>query len=239
MNCLEFRRELAASPQVMSAAAREHRGHCSTCADAWHRAQLFEQRLQSVLAVPVPMGLADRILLRQTTDSRVHRQSARQTWIRLAAGLMMTAGMVGVGYLTFGTSASLASASMAHLSHEPFALNRTELIPAATVSQLFAESGVYLKAPLQSITYLTRCPVYGQKTIHMVIRDGGQPITAIYVPNNQQGSADFAERQIVGRHRNIGHGTLVLMAEHGDAFDRIEASFRAAIEGSSSLAGMY
>lgn len=239
MNCLEFRRELAASPQAMSAAAREHRGSCSSCGDAWQRAQVFEQRLQMALAVPVPVGLSDRILLKQTTDTRVHRQSARQTLLRFAAGLVMTAGMAGVGYLAFGTSESLASASMAHLSHEPFALNRTEQIPAATVSQLFAESGVYLQAPLHAVTYLTRCPVYGQKTIHMVIRDGGQPITAIYVPNNQQGSADFAERQIVGRHRTIGRGTLVLMAEHSDAFDRIEANFRAAIEGSNSLAGMY
>lgn len=234
MNCLEFRRELAAVPQAMRAEAREHRARCATCAEAWQRAQVFEQRLQAALAVPVPAELADRILLKQTTDSRQIRQTARQTWLRLAAGVVMTAGMVGVGYLAFGTSESLASASAAHLSHEPFALNRTELIPAATVSQLFAESGVYLKAPLNSVTYLTRCPVYGQKTIHLVIRDGGQPITAIYVPGNQQGSADFSERQIVGRHRNIGGGTLVLMAENDDAFDRIEASFRAAIEGSNS-----
>lgn len=239
MNCLEFRRELAATPMAMRAEAREHRAHCASCAEAWQRAQVFEQRLQAALAVPVPAELADRILLKQTTDTRKHRQLTRSTWLRLAAGFMMTVSALGTGYLVFGTGETLASASIEHLSHEPFALNRTERIPATTVSQVFAESGVYLKAPLQSVTYLTRCPVYGQKTIHLVIRDGGEPITVIYVPNNQQGSADFSERQIVGRHRNIGQGTLVLMAERDDAFDRIEANFRAAIEGSRSLAGMY
>lgn len=239
MNCLEFRRELASSPMAMRAEAREHRAHCSSCAEAWQRAQAFEQRLQAALAVPVPAELADRILLKQTTNTRQGRQIARSTWLRVAAGLLMTVSALGTGYLVFGTTETLASASVEHLTHEPFSLNRTELIPAATVSQVFAESGVYLKAPLQTVTYLTRCPVYGQKTIHMVIRDGDEPITVLYVPGNRQGSADFSERQVVGRHRNIGQGTLVLMAEHSDAFDRIEANFRAAIEGSNSLAGMY
>ncbi|MBK8286192.1 MAG: DUF3379 family protein [Ahniella sp.] len=238
MDCLEFRRELAAQPQHLGVEATRHRAECRACAEAWQRAIGFEQRLHHVMAVPVPEGLADRILLRQTTVTRQGTRVARQGWTRIAAGLVMAIGVAGVGYLGLRSPDSLASASVAHLSHEPFALDRTEPIPAAEVARAFADSGVALKAPLTQVTYLVHCPLNGKRSLHLVVRAEGQAVTAMYVPGEHQGDADFVDQQVVGRHREIGPGTLVLLAGSDQAFDRIEAGFRAAIEGSPVRAGM-
>jgi len=240
MDCLEFRRELATRPNDLGVEAKRHRLSCPTCAEAWQRAQVFEQRLVHAMAVPVPDALAERILLRQTTQVR---QASRFTWAGLAAGLVMTVGMAGVGFLALRSPDTLASASIAHLAHEPFALNKTALIPSSEVGRVFAELGVPLRASLTQLTYLTRCPLGGKSSLHMVVREQDQPITVMYVPEQHQGSADFEDQGIVGRHRDVGRGTLVLLAERSgkvdiQAFDRIEATFRMAIEGPELRAGM-
>lgn len=228
MNCLEFRRELAARPLDLGTQAEAHRAACPACAEAWVRAAGFESRLQSVLAVPAPPALADRILLRQTTQVR-HR--SRQGLSRLAAGLVMALGMIGIGYLGLRSEDSLAAVSVAHLGHEPFALQRTDLVAQADITRQFLAQGIALKAPLSGLTYLTRCPLGGRQSLHMVVQGAGGPVTVMYVPGHHHGAADFHEGQVVGRHRDIGSGTLVLLAPDGQAFDAIEAMFRGAIEG--------
>ncbi|MGH8172776.1 MAG: DUF3379 family protein, partial [Rhodanobacteraceae bacterium] len=70
MDCLEFRRLLGSDPRVASAAARAHLETCPRCRDAYARAHAFEGRLSQALSVPVPEGLADRILLHQLTGER-------------------------------------------------------------------------------------------------------------------------------------------------------------------------
>ncbi len=238
MDCLEFRRELAAQPHGLGSEANVHRSECRSCAEAFLRAKGFEQRLEQALAVTVPEGLADRILLRQTTATRHGIRIIRQGWTRIAAGLLMALGMAGVGYLGLRSPDSLAAASVEHLSHEPFALDRTDPIAATEVARVFADSGVVLKAPLTQVTYLTHCPLNGKRSLHLVVRAEGQAVTVMYVPGERQGDADFVDRQIVGRHRDVGAGTLVMLAGSDRSFDGIEAGFRSAIEGSPVRAGM-
>ena len=82
MNCLDFRRQLAAVPEGLDADALAHGADCTRCAQARNEALAFESKLRDVLAVPVPESLADRILLRQTTEAIADGQDrARQQFI--------------------------------------------------------------------------------------------------------------------------------------------------------------
>ena len=96
MNCLDFRRQLAAVPEGLDADALAHGADCTRCAQARNEALAFESKLRDVLAVPVPESLADRILLRQTTEARRARGARRRVlaW-RIAAVLVLAvAGQV-------------------------------------------------------------------------------------------------------------------------------------------------
>ena len=99
MDCLEFRRLLGSDPRVADAAARAHLETCPRCQDAYARAQAFEARIAQAMAVAVPEGLADRILLNQLTNERQRRASGfRYGWIALAAAasLAIAVGIVRV-----------------------------------------------------------------------------------------------------------------------------------------------
>src|SRR5438309_498118 len=97
MNCLEFRRLLATDPTHRDAAFNEHRANCAACAEAAQRADAFEAQLARALSVPAPAGLADQILLHQTTQSRRQPRAFRGPMLwRIAAAvvLMLGAGLV-------------------------------------------------------------------------------------------------------------------------------------------------
>ena len=89
MNCLEFRREKLADPRRLSPGAVAHLNDCAACRLFAAEINENEGRLADVLAVPVPEGLAERIVLRRKTGTRF----APRLWA-MAATVLVT--------LTFG-----------------------------------------------------------------------------------------------------------------------------------------
>lgn len=76
MNCLEFRRRIGAEPRSRAPELLAHRDSCKDgCAAFWQRAQRFDDDLEAALAIPLPEGLVDRILLAQATVNAAGRSA--------------------------------------------------------------------------------------------------------------------------------------------------------------------
>lgn len=238
MDCLEFRRLLGSDPHVGDAAAREHRQSCRACAEAHARAQAFESRLVAALAVPVPAGLEDRILLAQLTRERSgHRNGrSRLRWLGFAAA----AGLVlALGLWQLHAPPSLARLVVEHVTgpHERAALSRTAPLPAADVRKAFADRGVELASVPDDVAYVSECPVGPYRTVHMVMPRGGEPVSVVYVVRHRVAAdAVFARDGLRGREVPLGAGTLVMLAGDDAAFDALEHAWREAIEGPSAAA---
>ena len=69
MNCLEFRRLLLVQPRNITSEHRAHMERCSRCAEFAESVANDEDALEQALLVPVPDGLADRVLLRHSIRS--------------------------------------------------------------------------------------------------------------------------------------------------------------------------
>ena len=77
MNCFESRNQKLIAPCSLSEEAEMHIRECSGCADFAARIDALEEDLHRELTVPIPDGLADRILL------NIHLQEARRAGFRL------------------------------------------------------------------------------------------------------------------------------------------------------------
>jgi Protein of unknown function (DUF3379) len=229
MNCLEFRRAIAVQPRQLDARARSHRDECARCAEALTRALRFEAVLDRGLAIPVPAELADRILLGQTTLSRQQASGRRALIWRMAAGLVLGAGVVGVSWLALTPQQSLAAISIDHLGHEPMALTAQRVISGVEVREAFARFGIQLQRSPGDIQYLQTCPLGGTRSLHMVMQKPGGAVTVMYVPGTRVNRRDFSEGAVLGREVAIGDGALVMLAASRNDFDAIEAGFRAAL----------
>ncbi|HVT32985.1 MAG TPA: DUF3379 family protein [Rhodanobacteraceae bacterium] len=237
MDCLEFRRLLGSDPRVADPAARAHLETCPRCQDAFARAQAFEARIASALAVAVPEGLADRVLLAQLTAERQRHRGFRYGWIALAAAAALVVA-VGLVRREGASARSLPDLVVAHVNGpERPALALRAQVPSSEVERAFAERGVQLASVPAGISYVHKCPVGDYRTVHMVMPKDDRPVSVLYVTHyHASGVTDFERDALHGREVPIADGTLVMVAENTSAFDAIEHDWRDAIEGSAEIA---
>lgn len=244
MDCLEFRRQLGSEPRVLDRAAREHLEGCAFCADAHARAQAFEARLASAMAVSAPDGLADRILLAQLTAERQRERAgrSRMAWVALSAAACM---VLALGVLRYprAPAASLSDLVTAHVTgpDERDALQASVPLPADAVRHAFADRGVTLASVPSNVAYVSECGIGSgagkYRSVHMVMPENGKPVSVVYVVQHRaSGSRDFQHDGLVGREVPIAQGTLVLLAQDAGRFDQLEHAWRSAIEGSPDIA---
>lgn len=235
MNCLDFRRRLTAEPRSRDADLMAHRDTCKEgCAAFWQRAQRFEDDFEAALAIAVPEGLADRILLAQATADRRRQVGMRRAWMAVAASLLIAVG--GAGVLWRSTDAtSLPALAVAHMPDEIDTLELTRPITDAQVEAGFTGRALRLKGPAPThVTYVHDCMVGTYPAVHVVTRMNDEPVVALYMPGKMsEKSTEFHRDGWDGREIPLTGGTLVVLAQGASrkTMDAVAQGWRSAIEG--------
>ncbi|HEX7129163.1 MAG TPA: DUF3379 family protein [Rhodanobacteraceae bacterium] len=231
MDCLEFRRRLAAEPRAREIEFVAHRDSCHDgCTEAWWRAQRLERRIASALAIEPPAGLAERILLAQATRTRV-RTRRLQVGLALAASLLLAVGVGTFGWNRNAQADPLPAMSVAHLRGEAFALARTQPVSDADLRRDFAARGVDLHAMPEGAVFVRDCDVGRHPTVHLVFRINNEPVTALYFVGRSLAHArDFHHAGWQGRELPLEHGTLLLLGADARGFAQVERTLRDALQ---------
>lgn len=225
MNCLEFRRHIAALPRSLDSAARGHREACPRCAEAHARTLVFEANLDRALAVPVPTQLADQILLHQITAERSQLTVRSHKIWRMAAGFAIGMGIATVGWLAVAPSESLAAMSVTHLSGEPMAMASRGAVSMEEVQAIFTRLSVRLPRSPGPIAYIRFCVIGGHNTAHMVMQRPGGAVTVIFAPGVVAMPHSFSDAGLDGREVAVANGSLVLLSTNDVEFNAIVADF--------------
>ena len=233
MDCLEFRRRLAADPRARDAEFVAHRDSCRAgCTEAWWRAQKLEKRIENALSIEPPERISERILLAHATLARVRVRRRWRIGLGLAASLLVAIGVGGLLWNRGAQADPLPALGVAHLRIEAFALARTQPLPDAEVRAGFAGRGVALRAMPRGAVFVHDCPVGPYRTVHMVFREGDEPVTALYFVDHAVAHArDFHREGWQGREIPLGRGTLLLLAADAQGFGEVERTLRDALQG--------
>lgn len=163
MNCLEFRRLKLAEPRRLPGDARSHANDCPACLAFARSVDESEAALQRTLAVAVPEGLADRILLRQSGQRRT-------SWKALAlAASIVLAVAAGALVTTWETSsANQARIAIEHVLDEPESLTTHRNADPKRLAEIVHEFGGNMREPIGHVRYIKRCPVEQGSGWHIV-----------------------------------------------------------------------
>lgn len=232
MNCSEFQRRLLIDPRAadLANAARDH-----VCDDASARlaeALELENRIEAALRVPLPAGLAERVLASLPLEEARPQPAAPRRWLPLAlAASVALIGWISMTLLQAPTRTSaLITASAEHLSHEPYALTRTEAVPGALIERMFTDAGLSLDSSGLALSYLNRCPLERRWSVHMVMPGPEGPVTVMYVIGEPHvDRMDTRHGVVAVRTLPFADGALVLLAESNRDFDRIESAWHQAL----------
>lgn len=187
--CLDFRRAKLADPRQQSAEAEAHLAGCPQC-QSWARmTDAVEARLAETLAVPVPEGLTERVLLR----ARAHRRPPWQL-MALAASVLfaLTLGLLQFHRHSDDLAFNLAMAAAEHAGQESLERLVHRSADVAEFRTVLANFGGQLESPLGPVRYMHYCPIAGHGMgWHIVYETAQGEVTLLLVP----GKADEPAQQ--------------------------------------------
>jgi hypothetical protein len=218
MNCMEFRRAALANPLHPGHEALKHEADCPDCTHFYQALRAQEEVLYEAMNVPVPDGLADRILLRQSRGWR-ERFLPRFVIPALAASIALAIGLgfgLGRDRLQHDLAAeSLAAGIAAHVLKEPQALASEQNLPVPMLAKAVSRSGGELLSAFGQVSYVQRCPLPGGGTgEHLVFNMPQGKVTLILMPTKTVASAIRLFKD--GLNVSVlpaGDGSLALIAE--------------------------
>jgi hypothetical protein len=187
MNCLEFHRQKLADPRRLSAQAREHVQGCANCAAFASAVDDGEGDLERVLGVPVPDGLAERVILRARRG-----QAAWHGWALAASVVIAVASAIALFETSGRPQDQYARLAIEHLVMEPESLTTVRNADAEAFRALVQSSGGTLKAPLGMLRYIRLCPVQDGTGWHIVFDTPEGLATLIIVPGKTPGATQAA-----------------------------------------------
>lgn len=221
MNCFEFRKLLLADPRMRTSEQERHLAECATCASLEREMEDFEARVHDAMRVPVPEGLADRVLLR-----RKIRAPAVRAWA-LAASLVAALG-VGIYFYRapVGEDERMLTAAVLGASHpavkaiahvledEPQMLKENRGVDPAAMRAAFTRLGLNAPAGGTTVLYFDKCPMTGGAGEHVVMQTPFGRVTVILIPDQPFASrvvvADRDKTAIAAPH---GTGGYILIAD--------------------------
>lgn len=176
-NCLDFRREKLADPRRLSPEALAHLSDCAACRAFAAEVDENEARLASVLDVPVPEGLAERIVLRRKTQARLSPRLGM-----LAASLVLTFALGFLQWRDVG-SQDYARLAIEHVMHEPESFTSSRLADPQLFRTVMQNFGGEMQASLGKVRFMKLCPVPEGTGWHIVFEtEQGELATLILIP---------------------------------------------------------
>ncbi len=201
MNCLEYRRQVAAEPRSESAELVAHARTCAACAEFTAQMRQFDERIEAALRIPVPLWSSIG--------------SLTERWPRaplaLAASLMLAVTVAAILWMLVPRT-SLADAIVAHMKHEPHAMQVGTTVSADALSHAMGGHAMPAPASLGRVTYAQSCWIRGHFVPHLVIDEGGEPVTVLLLAHETvKEPTQFSEDGYTGVIVPTREGVIVVL----------------------------
>ncbi len=261
MYTAEFEHLLGSAPRQVErkaeAKALQQNGECKDAELRLARALKFEHALELALDIDMPDAFQTRLLAIAQAEPAPHAEflaaataaapsiSRTRPWMAIAAGISMFAIAAYFGYQgpAHAQNALLARHCNEHMTHEPFALTRTTVVPKDLVERMFAMNGFVtrtadgrdLTAMLGDVNYLSPCTMDGKTAMHLVVQTAHGPVTVLVMPNAaNDGPGEVRINSALIRISPLSSvpnslGAIVLVAESSVSVDAVEARFLKAL----------
>ncbi|MBM3391256.1 MAG: DUF3379 domain-containing protein [Betaproteobacteria bacterium] len=180
-NCLDFRREKLADPRHLSPGALAHMSDCAACRGFSAEINENEAQLAAALDVPVPEGLAERIVLRRRAGARNVAKASPRLWA-MAATVVLTFAFGFQQWKDF-SSQDYARLAIEHVMHEPESFTSTRLADPQLFRSVMHNFGGEMQASLGKVRFMKLCPVPDGTGWHIVFEtEQGELATLILIP---------------------------------------------------------
>lgn len=230
MNCEDYKESLATDPTSSVEGGAEHVAACASCAEYTTEMQAFNDRISKALAINVPdLQIPELPEIEEDNVSNLpfagKKKFAAPTWIAIAATVVLAA-FVGVRIINTGylNSVTLADQVLAHLDHEPGALQVTNVaVSDAQFAQVVNPSIGTMNRNVGLVSYARSCVINGKTIPHLVIQGEKGPITLLLMPEEMvDGAMTVNGKGVNGVILPVGNGSIAIIGERDEPLTELE-----------------
>lgn len=206
MNCLDFRRAVAAEPQRQDTETQAHASSCPACAEFHEQMLALDRQLAVALRVPVPRESRSRLAPAQT---RTRFAVAASVALAVAAAIFLALWL---------PRPSLAAEVVEHVNHEPASwIDTGRTVSQAELDVIARKAGVRIDPAIGPVMYAMPCEFRGHVVPHLVVRDSQGPVTIMILAHERVKSRQhFSEQGLTGVLLPAPQGAVAILT-HDDA----------------------
>lgn len=207
MDELEFRRRVLANPFELDDELIRFANQSASRQQFIKSAQCFDKNIRDAVDVSIPEDLAVRVILKQTMQRQasLRQQESQKTsnkpWY--LAGIATLVAIISLAYAIYTASHhnQLAEHAVAHMLHEPSALQADGTYTLEDVNSMLSKIGGKIDSLPGKVTYLRYCDFDGEQSVHMVFHTKVGPVTVLFIPS--QFSSPFTPSSYKFNHQSI------------------------------------
>lgn len=225
MNCLDFRRFRLSDPYSTDAESLSHRAECEACRGFEIEVRKLDKQISRALTVEVPEGLAARILLNQSLQSKP-RKPTRWYWLSMAASFFLAAGVIGFMSVTEAVEEDLVQ----HLNwEEPIVNSMMMPVQQPQIRQVLNSVNLESIATLENVIFASTCIINGQLVAHLVVEDEDHQFTLVLLPQKLIDVDKVLEfdrerwRGVISPYQSSSTMAVLASAHDAASFDSIHA----------------
>lgn len=229
MNCENYRDAIATDPSESFAGGAEHAAGCQSCSAYKAEIRALDDRIRNALTIDVPELKIPQLAPIGKDDNVVSlpiKRGPRFTtpaWIGIAAGFALVA-IIGVQFMGNRTSVddqSLAEQVLAHVDHEPWSLEVTDVaVSDERFNRVVNPSIGTMDRDVGLVSYAQTCIINGRAIPHLVIQGEKGPVTLLLMPDEMvSGAVPLSGQSVDGVILPHGEGSIAII---GVREERIE-----------------
>jgi len=184
----------------------------------------LDEKIKQALNIPVPEGLTEKLILRQTLASHQIQKRKTRVHLALAASVAILGGLL-FNFMQFSSAYSnLGDYALAHVYHEQtsFANNSKNRVTLTSLNQKMAAFDGNFSDSLGELIFADYCRFDGMKSLHLVFQGKTSPVTVFVVPKNDQlsFSTEFNDKNLYGESLAFKHSNVIVVADENESLQQ-------------------
>lgn len=223
MDDITFRRTIYADPftqdpEVLEAAKNDPKKQAF-----WEEIRAMEASLEQAMNVPVPDGLAEKLILRQSMKDFQQHKKRRPWYLALAASILF-ASVLTMSMLNQEPN-TLKSDVLSHMSHVGYELFKGGNVDLATVNNKLAAYNGRIDEGLGEIVSANYCYLDSIKSLHLIIRNQSGLSSLFVIPSEVSKSIEenFSNDDYSGAAFLLESAKVIVVADSAAQVEAMKA----------------
>ncbi|MGB1199089.1 MAG: DUF3379 family protein [Thalassotalea sp.] len=228
MDDLQFRRSLYADPknsddELLAALAKDPAKQKFA-----QELNALDEKIAQALNVPVPDGLAQQLMLKQSLASHQQRKRKTRVQLALAASIAMTFG-IAFSLMQFSPAyTSLSDYAFAHVEHEAQYFNNNDQarVSLASLNQKMSSFDGAFTSAFGELIAVNFCRFDSVKSLHLVFKGQSSPVNIFVVPNNEYLNLNehFENSKMQGLVNTYANNKIIIVGDKREPLKDWQAS---------------